>query len=70
MIPYNLQATFKDYELLKKTKKLYRDNNIWWTFDADHIPDISRNRTNQYTFAVLGPTPGRHPNAIGFMMMA
>jgi hypothetical protein len=26
--------TFKNPELLKKTKKLYKDNNIQWTFDV------------------------------------
>jgi hypothetical protein len=63
MILRNIQAAFKHHKLLKKTKKLYRDNNIRWTFDADHIPDRSRNKTNQPTSAVIGPPPGRCPNA-------
>jgi hypothetical protein len=50
---------------LKKTKKLYRDNNIQWTFDAEHISDRSENRTNQPTSEALGrpQAPGRRPYA-------
>ena len=38
--------SFKNSELLKKTKKLYRDNSIPWTFDVTKASAEARNHPN------------------------
>jgi hypothetical protein len=40
-----VQDSFKNPELLKRIKKLYKDNNVWWTFDTAQNPDWSENRS-------------------------
>jgi hypothetical protein len=58
-----VQDAFKDRELLKKIKKLYKDNNVRWTFNTAQNPDRSENRSE--IRAEIGPIypPLRHPAA-------
>jgi hypothetical protein len=41
-----IRTAFKDRELLKKIKKLYKDNNVRWTFDTAQNPDRSDHRSD------------------------
>jgi hypothetical protein len=56
-----VQDSFKNPELLKKIKKLYKDNNIRWTFNTaqSHQSAQSEHRTNRSTSV----TPGRGSHA-------
>jgi hypothetical protein len=54
--------SFKNTELLKKTKKLYRDNNIPWTFDVTKASAEAGNRSERPT-RPHSPSQGRRPNA-------
>jgi hypothetical protein len=40
-----IRTAFKDRELLKKIKKLYKDNNVRWTFDTAENSDQSESRS-------------------------
>ena len=53
-----VRNSFKNRELLKKIKKLYKDNNVQWTFDA-HGSDPSENRTDR----PLTSAPSRRSHA-------
>jgi hypothetical protein len=52
--------TFKNVELLKKAKKLYRDNNIQWTFDVTKASAESGNRPERPTTS-HSPSQERRP---------
>jgi hypothetical protein len=54
--------SFKNPELLKKTKKLYRDNNILWMFDVTKASAEAGNRFERPT-RPHSPSQERHPNA-------
>jgi hypothetical protein len=62
-----VQDAFKDRELLKKIKKLYKDNNVRWTFDTAQNPDRSENRSEiraeNRADIPASATPGRRPHA-------
>jgi hypothetical protein len=45
----NCLDTFNNSELLKKTKKLYRDNNIPWTFDITKASAKAGNQSERPT---------------------
>jgi hypothetical protein len=54
--------SFKNRELLKKIKKLYKDNNVRWTFHTtqnSNQSEPSENRADRSTSV----TPGRRPHA-------
>jgi hypothetical protein len=52
---------------LKKIKKLYRDNNVRWTFDTAQNPnrseDRSEDRAENRADRPVSATPGRRPHA-------
>jgi hypothetical protein len=54
--------TFKDLELLKKVKKLYKNNNIQWTFDIPKATAEVEIRSERPTRS-NSPGQGRCPNA-------
>jgi hypothetical protein len=62
-----VQDAFKDRELLKKIKKLYKDNNVRWTFDTAQNSDQSENRSEimaeNRADRPASATPGRRPHA-------
>ncbi|KAF1946550.1 hypothetical protein EJ02DRAFT_430502 [Clathrospora elynae] len=60
-----VQDSFKNPELLKKVKKLYKDNNVSWTFDTSQNSDRSE-RSERSENRADRPTsvpPGRRPHA-------
>lgn len=61
---HNLVNAFKNTEFLKKTKKLYKDNNIQWTFDALRPSAESEKRTERLAeLQSQLPNQERRPNA-------
>jgi hypothetical protein len=54
--------TFKDLELLKKGKKLYKNNNIQWTFDIPKATAEVEIWSERHTRS-NSPGQGRRPNA-------
>jgi hypothetical protein len=66
-----IRTAFKDRELLKKIKKLYKDNNVRWTFDTAQNPDRSdhrsenraENRAENRTERSTPESGGRRPHA-------
>ncbi|PZD23021.1 hypothetical protein A1F97_11284, partial [Pyrenophora tritici-repentis] len=62
-----VRTAFKDRELLKKIKKLYKDNNVRWTFDTAQNSDRSEkkteNKTENKTDRPTSASRGRRPYA-------
>jgi hypothetical protein len=66
-----IRTALKDRELLKKIKKLYKDNNVRWTFDTAQNPDRSdhrsenrvENRAENRTERSTPESGGRRPHA-------
>jgi hypothetical protein len=58
----NCLNAFKYPELLKKVKKLYRDNNMQWTFDIVKASAEAESRSEGST-RVYSTDQGRRPNA-------
>jgi hypothetical protein len=59
-----VRNSFKNRELLKKFKKLYKDNNIQWTFDATHGSDPSGHRTDRRLTSTSGGHRRSHADQI------
>jgi hypothetical protein len=67
MIP----TALKDRKLLKKIKKLYKDNNVRWTFDTAQNPNRSdhrsenraKNKAENRTKRSTPDSGGRRPHA-------
>lgn len=62
-----IRTAFKDRELLKRIKKLYKDNNVRWTFDTaqnhDRSEKASENRAENRTERSTPELGGRRPYA-------
>jgi hypothetical protein len=58
-----VQNSFKNRELLKQVKKLYKDNNVRWTFDTSQNSNRSENGTENRTESPTSASGGRRPHA-------